>query len=352
MTDLAIQQGSLVRAFAPADDRPRSFGAWVLLNLLVCAAYSVAGLVVLLFGIGPAKISPIYPPAGIAIAATFILGPRILPAVFVGQFFNGFPLLMEPHTTLPMYVLANTGTGIGAVIEALISVALLRRLAGTWHPFERSRHVVIFLLGSCLAAALIGGTIGTFSLWAGGFVPKGEFGVTFVTFVLADAAGIAVFCALVLAWYREPRLDREIVINSLLTVGGVVLIGALEAWIRYPIDYLFLPLLLWAGFYTGPRGVTLAATAITVVAIVSTIRGIGPFVVETPNESILPLEGFMAVITFTGLIVVAVLPSRRRQRMRLKRTTGCWSSVSESAPRRWPTRTGSWRKSRRASTRI
>ena len=77
MTDLAIKQGNLSgawdRLWAPADERPRGFGTWVVLNLLVCAAYSVAGLVVLLFGIGPAKISPIYPPAGIAIAATFIL---------------------------------------------------------------------------------------------------------------------------------------------------------------------------------------------------------------------------------------------------------------------------------------
>src|SRR5262245_38785374 len=57
MTDLAIRQGGLSRVWAPADDRPRGLGTWVLLNLLVCAAYSVAGLVVLLFGIGPAKIS-------------------------------------------------------------------------------------------------------------------------------------------------------------------------------------------------------------------------------------------------------------------------------------------------------
>jgi len=44
-----------------------------------------------------------------------------------------------------------------------------------------------------------------------------------------------------------------------------------------------------------------------VAVILATIRGIGPFVGKTDNESILLLEGFMAVITFTGLIVVAVL---------------------------------------------
>src|SRR5712671_6753322 len=127
MTDFAIRQGhppsltrlarvqlarvQLARLLAPAETARRRLGAWILLILVVLAAYSIAGLVVVLFGIGPAKISPVYPPAGIAVAAALIWGPRILPAIFVGQFLNGFPLLAEPGTTLPMYALANTGTG-------------------------------------------------------------------------------------------------------------------------------------------------------------------------------------------------------------------------------------------------
>ena len=78
---------------AAADPARRDLPSWILLNLAVVLAYSIAGLVVVLFGIGPAKISPIFPPSGIAVAATLILGPRILPAVFAGQFLNGFPLL-------------------------------------------------------------------------------------------------------------------------------------------------------------------------------------------------------------------------------------------------------------------
>jgi integral membrane sensor domain MASE1 len=205
-----------------------------------------------------------------------------------------------------MYALANTGTGIGSILEALISLAIMRRFTGTWHPFERSSHVVIFLLGSCLAAGLVCGTIGTFSLWAGGFVPDHEVQITWVTFFLADAAGIAVFGALVLAWYREPNLDSSIVVSSALILVAVLVIAGLGALSRHPVDYLFLPLLLWAGFRAGPRGVTLAAMAITVVTIVATIYGHGSFVGKTPNESILLLEGFMAVITFTGLLIIAV----------------------------------------------
>jgi serine phosphatase RsbU (regulator of sigma subunit) len=202
--------------------------------------------------------------------------------------------------------LANGGTSLGAVLEAALAVAILRGLAGTSDPFDRARHVVIFLLGSCLAAALLGGVIGTLSLWAFGFVPNGEFEATLITFILADAAGIAVFGALILAWYREPKIDWRVATDALVIVAAVAAIAVLEAWLRYPIDYLFLPLLLFAGFRSGPRGVTLAAAAITIAAIHATIAGIGPFVGKTDAESILLLEVFMAVITFTGLLLVAV----------------------------------------------
>ncbi len=316
MTDISA---SLRRSLTPAESRPRSTLTWLWLNLAVLAAYSVAGLVVVLFGIGPAKISPIYPPSGIAVAATFVFGARILPAVFAGQFLNGFPLLDDPHTTVANYILTNTGTGVGSILEALIALAMLRHFARAWHPFDRSRDVVIFLLGSSLAAAFVCGAIGTFSLWANGFVPNAEVRITFITFFLADAAGIAVFGALALAWYREPWPDRRTVVTSVVVLTVVLAIAGLEIWSHYPVDYFFLPLLLWAGFRSGPRGVTLASAAITVVVVLATTHGVGSFVGKTDNESILLLEGFMAVITFTGLLTVAVRAQQKQAETALAR---------------------------------
>src|SRR5262249_28219364 len=156
MTDRSTRWTELLaHALAPADDTPRDVMGSILLNLAGVVAYSISGLVVLVFGIGRKRISPFCPPAGIAVAASFIFGPRVLPAIFFGQFLNGFPLLAEPQMTLARLVLANTGGGVAAMLEASISVALLRQLAGTWHPFEHPRDVVIFLV-SCIVAALVG----------------------------------------------------------------------------------------------------------------------------------------------------------------------------------------------------
>src|SRR5271166_7138372 len=115
----AIPSKTAASLFAAPDGGPRSLTAWIILNIVILAVYSLAGLVVMFFGIGPAKVSPIYPPSGIAVAAALILGPRILPAIFIGQFCNGFPLLELPQTTLPIYALTNSGTGLGAVAEAM-----------------------------------------------------------------------------------------------------------------------------------------------------------------------------------------------------------------------------------------
>jgi len=302
----------------PADRTSRSLGAWLALNLLVLVAYSVLGVVIVLFGIGPAKISPIYPPSGIAFAATALLGWRVLPAVFVSQFLNGFPLLLVPGTTLSMYTLANVGTGIGGILEAALAAVALWHVAGTPHPFERPRQVVIFLLASALGPAVVGGTVGTVSMWACGFVPAREFAATLVTFIFSDASGIAVFGALVLAWHREPQAHAKLVAVSLGAIAGIVLVGLISAWTRHPIFFLYLPLLLWAAFGGGPRGVTVAATAITAVVLVTTSYGVGSFVGRTPEESVLLLIIFIAVMTFTGLVTVAVLAQRRQAELALE----------------------------------
>src|SRR5262249_15179085 len=159
--------------------------------------------------------------------------------------------------------------------------------------------------GSCLVAALVGGMAGTLSLWAVGIVPTEQLQITFVTYFLADAAGIAVFGSLILAWYRDPRPDANILTISLVITSVAILIAALEAWTGYSISFLFLPLFLWAGFRAGARAVTLAATAIIVLAILSTAYSVGPFAAAA-NATILLPEAFLAVITCAGLSVVAI----------------------------------------------
>src|SRR5262249_4598572 len=128
---------------------------------------------------------------------------------------------------------------------------------------------------------------------------------------------------------------------SAVITGVAILIATLEAWTGYSISFLFLPLFLWAGFRAGARAVTLAATAIIVIAILATAYGVGPFA-EAANESILLLEGFIAGIPFAGLIGVGVRPQQLGRRRPSKLIIGCWSSALLSESPKSRTRAGSW----------
>src|SRR6516165_10083703 len=226
MTDRSTRWTKLLaHALAPADDAPRDVMGSILLNLAVFVAYSISGLVVLVFGIGPAKISPIYPPAGIAVAASFIFGPRVLRQSFLASS-KRFPAAGgasdDAGEVRPRQHRRRCRSNAGSVDIGRLAAATCRHVASVRAP----RDVVIFLVGSCIVAALVGGMVGTLSLWAVGIVPTEQLQITFVTYFLADAAGIAVFGSLILAWYREPRPDANILTISLVITSVAILIAA------------------------------------------------------------------------------------------------------------------------------
>jgi serine phosphatase RsbU (regulator of sigma subunit) len=286
---------------------PRGWRGWLLLNLGIFAIYSVAGLVVFYVGIGAADISPIFPPSGIAVASVLIFGPRVWPAIWFGNFCNGAPLFFSAETSLAAAIIGNAGGGTAAVAEALCAAKLMRWLSGNWQPFDRARDTVVFLLVAALGGAACGAVIGVGTFWLVGVTPSDQFAITIVTWLLADAAGIGVFAPLVLAWYRDwPGFDGRLIGTIAVVAGTVLAVGTLAYATKYPIDYLYLPILLWAGFRAKARGASFAAAAISAVIIVATANGVGSFIGKSDNQSFLLVEGFMAVISFTGLLVVAV----------------------------------------------
>jgi diguanylate cyclase (GGDEF)-like protein len=70
--------------------------------------------------------------------------------------------------------------------------------------------------------------------------------------------------------------------------------------------------LLWAAFRFGAREAATAVLLLSVIAIRGTLAGLGPFVRETPNASLLLLQAFNGVAALVGLIAAAVVAERRR----------------------------------------
>jgi PAS domain S-box-containing protein len=141
-----------------------------------------------------------------------------------------------------------------------------------------------------------------------------QYGNAWLTWWAGDASGVLIAAPLILAWAypasvrRNPRGIFETVV-----LGTVTLLCSYVVFFRSaPLQYGLLPLLLWAAFRFGMRGVSLSAAAITVLAIVGTRMNLSPFVGRTTNESILLLNSFLGVTITSALFLAGLMEERRR----------------------------------------
>ena len=114
-------------------------------------------------------------------------------------------------------------------------------------------------------------------------------------------------------WLPRRRYLEATVLIILLSVSSIVTFGQSSPTPLhyYPLSRLTIPFLLWAAFRLGRRGVTVAVAVTSAFAIWGTSHGLGPFISETANESLLMLQLFIASNAVTFLFLVTVVEERR-----------------------------------------
>ncbi|HEV7683637.1 MAG TPA: MASE1 domain-containing protein [Pyrinomonadaceae bacterium] len=277
---------------------------------VVAAVYFAAAKIGLSFAYINASVSPVWPPTGVAIAAVLLLGYRSWLGIFLGAF------LVNLLTPLPIG--AATAIAAGNTTESVATLFLLRTL-GFHKQFDRARDVFKFVIAVVLCTT-ISSAIGNLSLWLTGLERGDDFRLLWRTWWLGDLAGALIITPLLLTWLGKSRkwwswsrFLEAALLMLLLSVTAVVTFGSSTPLsIRYYVLTCFIvPFLLWAAFRLGDRGVTLAIAALSAFAVWGTLRGLGPFIGGTANESLIVLQLFVASNAVSFLFLVAVVEERR-----------------------------------------
>jgi diguanylate cyclase (GGDEF)-like protein len=255
----------------------------------------------------------VWPPTSIALVALLFLGYRVVPVLFVGA------LLV--NLTTAGNLATSFGIAIGNTLEGVIGAYLVTRYARGREAFERARDLVRFTALAAVLSTTISATCGVASLVLGGFAPRAEIGSLWLTWWLGDATGNLIGTPLLVLWLTNPGVrwrggrlvEASALFASLLVVGWLVFGGAV------PFETLCVPLFVWAAYRFGQREVATAIAIVAGIAIWGTLRGSGPFAGESPNESLLGLQAFMAITGMTGLILAAVVAEHREAEVRLGR---------------------------------
>jgi signal transduction histidine kinase len=295
--------------------------------------YFLAGKLGLHFAFVHASASPVWPPTGIALAAVLLLGVRAWPAIFIGAFLV--------NISIAGAVTSSIGIAAGNTLEAVVGALLVERYADGLHAFERARNFLRFIVLAGLISTAISATIGATSLAVTGEAAWDSVGSIWLTWWLGDAAGALIVAPLLVLWATTPPGTlRERPFEALLLFFVVSATGALvfahPALGHYPLPFLCIPPLIWAAFRFGQREVATSVAVLATIATWATVRGTGPFVMGSDNESLLLLQSFMGTISALTLPVAALVWERKaieQERASLLRLEQAARAEAETANR-------------------
>jgi TolB-like protein/integral membrane sensor domain MASE1/class 3 adenylate cyclase/Tfp pilus assembly protein PilF len=289
----------------------RRFSGLPLIGILA-VIYFIAGKLGLMLASLHASASPVWPPAGIALAALLLLGYRAWPAIFIGAFLV--------NVTTAGNVATSFAIATGNTLEALVGAWLVNRFAGGTNVFDRLQGVFKFALAAGISA-IISPAFGVTSLGVAGFADWANYGAIWLTWWLGDATGDLVFTPLVLLWsvaskrrWNKKEAAEVGALLLLLVVLSAVVFGGWPAVSarNYPIVLICGPIVIWTAFRFTQRETATGIFILSAIAVWGTLHGFGPFVRETENQSLLAVQWWTAVLSITAMALSAGMAERRR----------------------------------------
>jgi len=290
----------------------------VVLVLLTLLIYFLLGRVSLRFALVHPSVTALWLPTGATLAAFLLLGYRIWPGIFFGAFLV--------NLTTAGSVATSIGIALGNTLEGAVGAYLVNRYAQGCKAFDRTQDVFKFAFLAGAISTVVSATFGVTSLCLGGFAHWRSYGLIWLTWWLGDGVSDLVVAPLVVLWRRGSRLQwsrvriaEALVVLALIVVIGCVVFGPSFRGGNYPLEFLCIPLLVWAAFRFGEREAALAAFVLSGIAIWGTPHGFSPFASAMRVDSLLLLDLFLAVLALMGLVLAAATTERNRAQEEIQR---------------------------------
>lgn len=281
------------------------------LNLFLAVVYFAGAELGLSLATLHSNVTPVWPPAGIAIASLLIFGLPVWPGIFVGA------LAANLLTDIP--AVSAFGIAIGNTAQALVTYWLLVRVLRWQRSLDSVGEALRFVVCAAVVAPLVSATIGSLSLILGGAAQWSRIAPLWLTWWMGDGFGALIVGSLLLSWSKPGRLRSRDwpELASLFVLLLIIVLIVFGGWFpgplkTYPLAYLCLPCLLWAALRFDQRIVTTAIVMMAGLAVWGASKGYGPFVQRTPNISLLLLISFVGTSSLMTLIAGAVMNERRR----------------------------------------
>jgi signal transduction histidine kinase len=202
-------------------------------------------------------------------------------------------------------------------LEAVAGNYMVKRWIKDAFPFRHAKNTFRFLFVT-LFVGMIGGSVGTASLYFNNVITADHFLSTLFSWWIGNVVGILLFTPLILAiaqgvsqkFTSKKLKETAIFMVSVLSIYLLLQIDHLAVTLERALPFLVLPFLLWLAFrfelIVAIAGVVIAA----LISVYYTTVGQGPFVLIEPGNSMLLLQIFIGVISISTIILSATVKER------------------------------------------
>ncbi len=259
-------------------------------------------------------ISPVWPPAGIALAAVLIFGDIALFGIFIGCFVaNSHMFLLNGFSfTAILWMLIPAA---GSVIQAYVGKIILIKFTGSMNVFQNTRSVLIFILAAAFGSCLINASFSIPFLLLANKLSLADAPYHWLRWWIADAVGIVAITSTIIAWSTDwkTRISKKQVMKLVITWLFILITGYFTVSSKIAIAYLYIPFAIWAAFQFDIRFSLLTGLLISAICLYDSIYTSYYIVSLTPlNTSISLMQLFITVVYLTILLINAILSDRQR----------------------------------------
>jgi PAS domain S-box-containing protein len=247
-------------------------------------------------------ITPVWAPTGIALAALVLLGPRLWPAVLLAAFLA--------NATNGASVSVALAISVGNTLEAVVGSALLRR--ARFRPaLDRVRDVLALAVLGAVVSTAVSATNGVTTLWVAHDLSN-SYGSSWLLWWVGDSMGDLIVAPLLFVLAAAPlRRALRLEASALLALFvGLSCFVFLAGYWRYP--HLLFPLYIWATLRFGQLGASTGSFVVAAIAVTGAVGGHTPLAHASGTNVVLILEGLLAGVAISVLLLGAVLAERAR----------------------------------------
>ncbi len=284
----------------------------LLWNGIVAVAYLATGVLSLRLADLHPSVTLVWVPSGVATAALYLGGRRLVPGVALGAFL----VSASGEAPLAFWVVTAVGNPLGAIAAAF----LLKHVLTIRPQLDRVRDVLAFVLAGAVVPTTLSAACGTGGMVLLGMAPTRDAAGIFERWWLGDAVGVVAVGALILTWashstrFRATQLAEMVAIFALAALCfGVATDPARSPSTSALFGAALVPLALWMTFRYGPRGATAATCAAGAAILYGVATQSGVFATTTPEGAVFLAWAYVSMTAVSLLLLAATVAEADRR---------------------------------------